>query len=290
MGRLAMSARPLTLLALLCVYSVKDATSQGGAELAANALHSRLAKYDRNFRPGYGGPPLEVSVRVRQLTFIENGDVRIQLGVTWQDLRLAHEVEGVEEIRRFGDRASEIWQPELVIGAGLQGVSSLMLRSNGEVELTTRAGTPLSCIPSLFSPLYPQACSLTVETLHDDPTSVVLSWTPHPPVISSGSPPHLNVLAFRQSSASPSSQLTISVLTQVSFLPLFLTSYLSHLLLLLLSLLSLFLPPSLSSPRLLLSLLPLLLLAKHQETSSSLHPWMPHQQFPPSHLQRCYCS
>ena len=97
--RLAMSARPLALLALLCACSVKDTTSQDGAELAANALHSRLAKYDRNFRPGYGGPPLEVSVRVRQLTFVESGEVRIQLGVTWQDLRLAHEVEGVEEIR-----------------------------------------------------------------------------------------------------------------------------------------------------------------------------------------------
>ena len=100
--RLFMSAAcPLALLVavLLLAFSVKSTSGQDGAELAANALHSRLAKYDSNFRPGYGGPPLEVAVRVRQLTFVESGEVRIQLGVAWQDLRLAHEVEGVEEIR-----------------------------------------------------------------------------------------------------------------------------------------------------------------------------------------------
>ena len=94
-----MSPRPLALLVLLFAYSVKGTTGQDAAELAATALHSRLAKYDRNFRPGYGGPPLEVAVRVRQLTAVESGEVTIQLGVTWQDLRLAHEVEDVEEIR-----------------------------------------------------------------------------------------------------------------------------------------------------------------------------------------------
>ena len=80
-----------------------------------------------------------------------------------------------------------------------------------------------------------------------------------PPVFSP-SPPHLNVLAYRQSSASSSPLLTISLLTQLSFPPLLLKYYLSYLFLLLPSLLSLFLPPSLYSPRLLLSLLPLLLL------------------------------
>ena len=93
-----MSARPVTLLLLIAAYSVKGTSGQDGAELAATALHSRLAKYDKNFRPGYGGPPVEVGVRVRQLA-VEVGEVRIQLDVTWQDLRLAHEVEGVKEIR-----------------------------------------------------------------------------------------------------------------------------------------------------------------------------------------------
>ena len=93
-----MSARPAAFLALIAAYSLKGTTGQDGAELAATTLHSRLAKYDRNFRPGYGGPPVEVGVRVRQLA-IEGGEVRIQLGVTWQDLRLAHEVDGVKEIR-----------------------------------------------------------------------------------------------------------------------------------------------------------------------------------------------
>ena len=93
-----MSARPAAFLALIAAYSLKGTTGQDGAELAATTLHSRLAKYDRNFRPGYGGPPVQVGVRVRQLA-IEGGEVRIQLGVTWQDLRLAHEVDGVKEIR-----------------------------------------------------------------------------------------------------------------------------------------------------------------------------------------------
>jgi len=78
-----------------------------------------------------------------------------------------------------------------------------------------------------------------------------------PPLISPS--PHLEVLAYRRSSTSPSS-LTISLLTQLSFPPLLLKSYLPYLSLLLPSLLSLFLSPSLPSPRLLLSLLPLLLL------------------------------
>ena len=156
-----MNWRPFTLPATLpvtrifCDYPTRtlpevkkpypSQPGQDGAELAATALHSRLAKYDSNFRPGYGGDPLEVAVRVRQLAVGESGEVSIQLGVAWQDLRLAHEVEGVEEIRfslnspgacflgffrLFGDRALEIWQPELVIGAGLQGVSSLLLRFN----------------------------------------------------------------------------------------------------------------------------------------------------------------
>ena len=99
LNRIFMSARPLAFLVLLFACSVKDTTGQDGAELAATALHSRLAKYDSNFRPGYGGAPLEVAVRVRQLAVGESGEVSIQLGVAWQDLRLAHEVEGVEEIR-----------------------------------------------------------------------------------------------------------------------------------------------------------------------------------------------
>ena len=49
-----MSARPLAFLLLLFAYPVKGTTGQDGAELAATALHSRLAKYDSNFRLGYG--------------------------------------------------------------------------------------------------------------------------------------------------------------------------------------------------------------------------------------------
>ena len=107
-----------------------------------------------------------------------------------------------------------------------------------------------------FPIVIPQACSLTIETLYNDPTSVAVSWMLDPPLISTS--PHLEVLAYRLSSTSPSS-LTISLLTQLSF-PTLLKSYLPYLLLLLPSLLSLFLSPSLPSPRLLLSLLPLLLL------------------------------
>ena len=86
------------MLVLLAAFSLKGTSGQDGAELAATALHSRLAKYDRNFRPGYGGLPLQVGVGLRQLA-VDGDEVRIQLGVTWQDLRLAHEVEGVQEIR-----------------------------------------------------------------------------------------------------------------------------------------------------------------------------------------------
>ena len=94
------AAWPLALLVavLLLAFSVKSTTGQDGAEMAANALHSRLAKYDRNFRPGYGGLPLQVGVGLRQLA-VDGDEVRIKLGITWQDLRLAHEVEGVQEIR-----------------------------------------------------------------------------------------------------------------------------------------------------------------------------------------------
>ena len=103
----------------------------------------------------------------------------------------------------------------------------------------------------------PQACSLNIETLYNDPTSVVLSWTSDPPSFSRSSS-DLKILAYRQSSNSPSS-LNISILTQRSFPPLLLNFYLLYLFLLLPPLLSIFLPPSLPSPRLLLSLLPLLL-------------------------------
>ena len=94
---ISMSARPVELLVLILAY-VGGTNGQDGAELAATALHSRLAKYDRNFRPGYGGLPLQVGVGLRQLA-VEGDEVRIQLSITWQDLRLAHEVEGVQEIR-----------------------------------------------------------------------------------------------------------------------------------------------------------------------------------------------
>jgi len=241
---------------------------QDGAELAATALHSRLAKYDKNFRPGYGEPPLQVAVRLLQLAVEDDNEVRIQLSVSWQDLRLAHQVEGVQEIRLVADRASDIWQPELVIGKGLHGVSSLLLRPNGGVELTTRVETHLNCVPPLLSPLYPQVCSLTIETVCNDPTSVAISWMPDPPLFSP-SPSHLEVLAYRQISSSPSS-LSISLLTQRSFPHLLLKSYLPYLLHLLPSLLSLFLPPSLPCPRLLLSLLPLLLLLHSFQNTS--HP------------------
>ena len=90
-----MSARSLALLVLLAAYS----SGQDGAELAATALHSRLAKYDKNFRPGYGGPPLQVAVGLLQLAVEGDDEVRIQLSVSWQDLRLAHQVEGVQQIR-----------------------------------------------------------------------------------------------------------------------------------------------------------------------------------------------
>ena len=96
---ISMSAQPAALLVLLLSCSVESTADQDGAELAATALHSRLAKYDRNFRPGYGGPPLEVGVGLLQLAVVNDDEVRIQLDVTWQDLRLAHEVEGVKEIR-----------------------------------------------------------------------------------------------------------------------------------------------------------------------------------------------
>ena len=151
------------------------------------------------------------------------------------------------------------------------------------MELTTRVEAKLNCVPPLLSPLYPQvildkggllcfrkapscwefrivipqACYFSIETLYEDPTSVSVSWMLDPPLISPS--PHLEVLAYLQSSTSPSS-LTISLLTQPSFPLLLLKSYLPYLLLLLPSLLSLFLSPSLPSPRLLLSLLPLLLL------------------------------
>ena len=94
---ISMSTRPVDLLVLI-LASVGGTNGQDGAELAATALHSRLAKYDRNFRPGYGGLPLQVGVGLRQLA-VEGDEVRIKLGITWQDLRLAHEVEGVQEIR-----------------------------------------------------------------------------------------------------------------------------------------------------------------------------------------------
>ena len=94
---ISMSTRPVDLLVLI-LASVGGTNGQDGAELAATALHSRLAKYDRNFRPGYGGLPLQVGVGLRQLA-VDGDEVRIQLGVAWQDLRLAHEVEGVQEIR-----------------------------------------------------------------------------------------------------------------------------------------------------------------------------------------------
>ena len=94
---ISMSTRPVDLLVLI-LASVGGTNGQDGAELAATALHSRLAKYDRNFRPGYGGLPLQVGVGLRQLA-VDGDEVGIQLGVTWQDLRLAHEVEGVQEIR-----------------------------------------------------------------------------------------------------------------------------------------------------------------------------------------------
>ena len=94
---ISMSARLVELLVFI-LASMGGTNGQDGAELAATTLHSRLAKYDRNFRPGYGGPPLQVGVRLRQLA-VDGDEVRIQLSITWQDLRLAHEVEGVQEIR-----------------------------------------------------------------------------------------------------------------------------------------------------------------------------------------------
>ena len=87
------------VIVALFVCSAGSTTGQEPVEVAASALYSRLAKYDRNFRPGYGGPPLEVEVGLLQLSVVNGDQVRIQLDVTWQDLRLAHEVEGVKEIR-----------------------------------------------------------------------------------------------------------------------------------------------------------------------------------------------
>ena len=95
---ISMSAQPAALLVLFLSCSVESTTDQDGAELAATALHSRLAKYDRNFRPGYGGPPVQVLVELRELALLQKDKVKIRLVLSWQDLRLAYEVEGVEEI------------------------------------------------------------------------------------------------------------------------------------------------------------------------------------------------
>ena len=86
------------VIVALFVCSAGSTTGQEPAEVAASALHSRLAKYDRNFRPGYGGPPVQVLVELRELAFLQKDKVKIRLVLSWQDLRLAYEVEGVEEI------------------------------------------------------------------------------------------------------------------------------------------------------------------------------------------------
>jgi len=151
-----------------------------------------------------------------------------------------------------------------VIGEALDSFSSLLLRPDGQVEQTIRATTGLTCDLPLLSPLYPQVCSLTFDSLCNDEESVVLSWGNYSTEFLP-TPPHLSLLAHRLSSTS-TSKITVSLLTKMSFMPLLLKSYLSYIFLLLPPLLSLLLPTSLSNHRLLLCLLPFLLLLHLQHS------------------------
>merc|ERR1712107_547221 len=105
--------------------------------------------------------------------------------------------------RLVGDRANGIWHPELVIGEALDSFSSLLLRPDGQVEQTIRTTTGLTCDLPLLSPLYPQVCSLTFDSLCNDEEYVVLSWGNYSTEFLP-TPPNLSLLAHRLSSTSPS--------------------------------------------------------------------------------------
>jgi len=183
------------LCLILVVVSHHVANCANPAEAVSTVLHSKLAKYDKNLRPNYGGGNVSVEVLMDILEVTDISDVNtdftvvMDLSQTWTDPRLSfNDGEGttVEQFRAGEDLTKSFWIPDTtfhnvrdqnkVLSSSIAD-TVLLIEASGQITLTRRITATASCEMDLQNfPHDCQACSLEIQSFGHSQEDIQYAW------------------------------------------------------------------------------------------------------------------
>jgi len=183
------------LCLIFVVVSHHVANCANPAEAVSTVLHSKLAKYDKNLRPNYGGGNVSVEVLMDILEVTDISDVNtdftivMDLSQTWTDPRLSfNDGEGatVEQFRAGEDLTKSFWIPDTtfhnvrnqnkVLSSSIAD-TVLLIEASGQITLTRRITATASCEMDLQNfPHDCQACSLEIQSFGHSQEDIQYAW------------------------------------------------------------------------------------------------------------------
>jgi len=176
----------LSVFGLLLVSS--SVNSSRPTEAVFNILHSKLAKYNKNIRPGGAEPvQVEVSLVISSLEEVSEKTMDFTTSIlfkqSWNDERLIYEeAEGDLQSFLLGlDMAQRIWVPDTVFKNEKTGIvpklKSIRIKQNGSVSMVQQMRGQFSC-PMDFSsfPYDRQNCSIWIKSSAHSLTDFRYKW------------------------------------------------------------------------------------------------------------------
>lgn len=175
-----------TSLLLLLAATVGKAEEDSQSKASAQVL-MKLANTDSAIRPSMSNEPTRVKVQ----TYIRNMDVddvnmRVLLDITyrmsWNDHRLAYNVEGVKSVVVFNPKMA--WLPDAFFKNALttqyesvHPESYLRVYTNGDLIYSTRLGVNLKCPMNLRRfPHDSQECHMRIASYGYTTNDLILEW------------------------------------------------------------------------------------------------------------------
>merc|ERR1711892_942193 len=152
-------------------------------------------RYDKRFRPGFGGPPtnIEVNIFIRSMGPVDESLQKFTFDCyfrqKWTDLRLVFNSTNLQELPMNWQFLSKIWRPDTYF---LNGMNSYLhkiavpnrfirIAPNGRISYSQRLTVSARCQMNLRKfPLDTQACPLEIGSFGFDDDDLTYSWAAVP--------------------------------------------------------------------------------------------------------------